>query len=84
MDKQYHFLKKPYLPPRLVSVSFQVELGSGVSGGVLPAGFLIESFGTTNNSGEGFWGNTSTSASGFSNEGYSTFNSNGESGGWVW
>ena len=25
MDKQYFFLKKPYLPPRLTAVSFKVE-----------------------------------------------------------
>ena len=84
MDKQYQLSKKPYLPPRLVAVAFQVELGTGASGGVTMTGFFTETFGTTNTSGEGFWGGSSTSASGFSNEGYSTFISSGESGGWVW
>ena len=60
MDKQYHFLKKPYLPPRLTSVSFMVERGFDYSTRtfVLPlfdnGGRGVDPYGTATNSGS-FW-----------------------------
>ena len=84
MDKQYQLSKKPYLPPRLVAVAFKVELGNVASRLDFQGPFSNQEYSAAGNSGEGFWGGSSTSASGFSNEGYSTFNSSGESGGWVW
>lgn len=64
MDKQYYFLKKPYLPPRFVTVAFKVE-DSFFSGGgstlqnlLLPLsgsdGSGMQEYGYNSND-DGFW-----------------------------
>ena len=60
MDKQYYFLKKPYLPPRLTAVSFKVEEGFDASTRTFPlplfgeGGRGVDSYNTAANSGS-FW-----------------------------
>ena len=81
MDKQYHFLKKPYLPPRLTAVSFKVEdafvsspvtlslplFGGGDGSGMSP-------YGSTANSGS-FW-DSDLNASGQTNS-YGNYDNEG-------
>ena len=71
MDKNI-IIKQPYRPPKVTAVAFKVELGQGASGGeLLDLGlFTSESYTSTGNSGDGFWG-TPTSRSTGSGESYS-------------
>ena len=77
MDDKYQLNKKPYLPPRLVSVAFKVE-DCFTSGG--PLNFLIplggngggasDAYSTAANSGSSFWDSDLGSSSG--TEGYNS------------
>ena len=84
MDDNYQLGKKTYLPPRLVAVAFKVELGTLISGGESMSLLPNESYSSVNNDGDGFWGTTTQSSGGLSNEGYDSFNSSGNEGGWIW
>ena len=76
MDKQYYFLKKPYLPPRLTAVSFKVEEGFNASMRtfVLPlfdnGGRGVDTYSTAANGGS-FWDRDVNSSGGI--DGY-TYN----------
>jgi len=77
-------LKKQYKPPTVIVVVFRVEMGAGQSQ-TLPVGlssFQMQSYCEANNSGEGFWGN-STSASGPSTQGFTDFGGT-DNQGWSW
>ena len=58
MDNEYQLNKKPYLPPRLVSVAFKVELGSAVSRLTVfdfSDGSSLSPYSSASNDGESFW-----------------------------
>lgn len=79
MDKQYRFIKKLYLPPKVTSVAFTVEEGFEGSQVRLFIPLLSpsggggnETFSSISNSGNSFWGESSELGSS-SNEGYGSF-----------
>ena len=78
MDDKYQLNKKPYLPPRLVSVAFKVELGS-VTSRLTVFDFSdnsgLTTYSTSANDGESFWNDNMTSP--ISSESYT-------GGNWSW